>query len=1170
MRFQLLKVLLLSIFCLVVQNSYAVSTDPSATYNINEARNIYEDESIVNLTIPFDQSVKDQIIAQLTAPGTQIKEVRKLEIDPVNRLLSLEGTAVLPAYVLSDMDYIAGGEDTLPVEHRFNISFKLPTAKKLALTRYFQIQIVEFKLGGHSYLKAFNRISQFCVGMLLNTSFMNYMLDVKPEMQLSEDNIALQIKQLIEKKGLRFRGNTIAFKLDSAMIPNLATYAAWLDDFRLWQFSPVVFKGTKEVIALKVQAGSGKPSKEWLDNVASRYESDKRSLTELREELYTKYSNISDFEIEAKEFIDGMKLQLMLENLTTREENEITKIGRTIVSRARDNLNRKNPLFLSDPEDTYENTKRDMREYAVSGLTNLKRKYILDRKILAGGGSVRGVPFIQKRVSQDTFSQAGRFFRDFDFEGEQMLKEIQVIFNPTLPGVTVRGLLNVNVSTFMEMGLEGSGIVWPKKPWRVAEDVWGSGMPFETSLRVKMLDNGWLGFDLETFSILSGSERTPIDTKSEHGAALNKWVKMALVNSMATTWIEDPTATTAPTDIEELEKREKKLRDRMLNQGGEFKEVINSRSDLESLVDLARIDIEQNPFIMAGRDHVQGKMDMFFKELIKYDEESGLIIFKMDSRIVAEQILNTQNNVQVWNVESLYDKKLNQTFLEMTAGNRTRSKDYVNFLNKRAENEDSQNFVGIDESRETAPVDMRLKIDLASFERFANEILSDAYNVQNKQTQKELAKDNEFEHYLMKDMGLKVVGDGILKMNLTLTHVKKAKRSVINPRRWFGESYKVTNKTINLSTEIALSVEKLSMYKKGLKVAKNEVFHGEELLRLDIRHASFTTRGDTSVLDKIVNLVASDVDFKNSFIDRKVKFVLLKFMNKFLHSTDDKKNGNVRLGGVRLNQFMKLLTHKEDILIQINPRVATAAFDMRLVPNQKFNEQNLGLTLNKKNSTLGLDFQTSGAMASVDKGELVRIMIDTSELISPLLELNDKDEFIRAMNVAGIYDKLFYNSDYTKRSMVHRLKHVMTNYSSIIDIIEPDVSVLDAINRAMNTRLAFVDTRSTSSSPSLSGVEIMYFASTAMVIRNSVNALMDHAKELGIQESRQLDQFYVQAEELKDRFLIPLMNRYERDFSEHNVNIIKKGPTDWNFSYYPEASYSESVLKQLKRLPDNQ
>lgn len=1166
MRLQQLKAVLLTIFCLIVQNSYAIQTDSSVSYNVNQNSNVYADESIVNLTIPFDDDFKAQIISQLTAPGTQIKEISVLDIDPINRLFILEGMVELPANVLSDMDDIAGGSNTLPIEHRFNISLKLPTSKKLALTRYFQIQVVEFKLGGHSYIKAFNRIAQFATGMLLNTSFMNYMLDVKPEMELSEDNIAVQIKELIEKKGLRFRGNTISFKLDASKVPALTSYAKWLKDFRLWQFSPVILKGTNNLIALKVQAGSGKPSKSWLDNVASRYEHDNSSLSEQREEHYSKFSNITVFEKEMNEFILQMKTQLMLKDLEIRDNNEINKIKSNITTRARNTITKKNELFLANPEDTYESMQREMREYITASFTNLKRKIVLDRKIQNGGSNTNALPFLEKRISQNTFSQATRFFRDFDFEGEQMLKEIQVIFNPTIPGVTIKGLMNVNVSTFMEMGLEGSGIQWPKKPWRIAEDTWGSGMPFETSLRLKMLDNGWMGLDLESFSILSGSEKTPIDTKSEHGMVLNKWIKMALVNTMATTLIEDPTALEGITDVEDLAQREKKLRSRMLNQGSEFRVALSANEGIESLVNLAKIDIEKNPFIMAGKDHVQGKMELFFKELIKYDEKSGLLMFKMDSKIASEKLLSSENNVQVWNVETLYDKKQNQTYLEFAIGDKNRSKEYLNKIHTRAEYTDSQNFVGIDETRKTSPADMRMKIDLNSFENFVNQILSDAYNVQNQEATKALSKEEESEHYLMKDMGLKIVGDGILRMNLTLTHLKKVKRSVINLRRWTRDPYRTDKKTINLSTQIELKVENLDKFINKISISKNEVFHGSELLRLDIQNASFTTRGDTSVLDKVLNLVASDIDFKNSFLDRKVKFIILKFMNKFLHSTDSKKNGNISIGGVRLNQYLKLITHKEDILIQLNPRLSTAAFDIRLLANQKFNEQNLGLTLNKADSTLGIDFSTSGAMAAVDKGELLRVMIDANDLIRPYLEETNQSELLDKIRKGLLYDKLFYNSDYSKLSLYHRLKKVLTNYNSIIEIIKPDTSVLSSMNRSMRTNLSFVPQLPTALTPSLSGVELMYFASAAMVLRNNVEKLITHAKDLGLREIEGVDILIEKSDELKNRILIPLMDKYESSYSIHNSNIVKKGPTDWNYSYFPEANYSESVLKQLKRI----
>ncbi|OUR99643.1 hypothetical protein A9Q84_01070 [Halobacteriovorax marinus] len=1167
MRFQVITWVILSIFCLCVQSSYSAPIDASTPYNASRTdTNPYSEESIVNLTIPFDEDFKKFIIDQLTAPGTQIKEISKLSIDPINRLFILEGTAELPAYVMSDMDNITGHENSLPMEHRFNISFKLPSTKKLALTRYFQIEIVEFKLGGHSYLKAFNRISQFATGLLLNTSFMNYMLDVKPEMRTSEDNVALQIKEMIEKKGLRFRGNTIAFKLDISKIPSLTTYAKWLEDFRLWQFSPVLFLGTNDLVALKVQGGSGKPSKKWLANVAKRDEGDQSSLKDAREEFYNKYSDISVFMQEMDEFSSAMKVQLMLEELDIRDINQLSKLRRTTETRARKSLNKKNALFLASPLDTYENTNRDAREYIISTMTSIKRKVLLNRKIKNGGSNSLGVPFLEKRISQDTFSQAVRFFRDFEFENEQMFKELHIFYDPTIPGISIRGMMNINYNTFMAMGLEGSGIEWNKTPWRPAEDTWGSAMPFSTTLRIKMLDDGWLGLDVNSFSIFTGSERTPIDTNSEHGGSAIRFIKMALVNTMAATLIEDPLATTTTPTEGELNASEQRIRSNMLTQGQDFNNVTRVDDDLTSLVNLAKIDIEKNPFILAGKEHIQGKMEHFFKELIKYDDESGLILFKVDPKIVAETIMDSENTVQVWNIESLYDEKLNQTYLEFTAGNNKRSKKYLKTIHSRDEFTASQNFVGIDEARKTAPADMRMKVNLKSFESLINKVLADAYHKQKLQVDKAMGRDEESEHYLIKDMGLKVVENGILKLNLSMTYLKKAKRSFINPARYFSEKYKTTQKTINLSTEIALSVEKLEKYISKISLAKNEVFLGNELLRLDLRKASFTTRGDTTTLDKITNIVAGDVDFKRGMIAKKVKYVVLKFMKHFLHSTKENKNGNIVLGGFRLNQFIKLLTHKEEILIQINPRFATAAFDIRLLPNQTFNGESLGFTLNKKAKTLGIDFSTNGAMASVDKGELLRIMVEANQMIAPYLKIQNKEELIQKLRTSTLFDRFFYNSDYKKMSLVHRLNRVLTNYTGLQDIVKMDSSVIDAINNSLSTNFSLPPQAPTSDLPSLSGVELMYVASVALVIKENINKLISHMEDMSLTNVQGLEQFEERLKLLEESFIAPLYNHYKLHFRAHNRKIVNKGPTDWNFSYFPDANYSESVFKQLQKL----
>ena len=1153
----------LSIFLMAVSFTNARELSEGIPYNVMKGDIPITEEGIVRLTLPI-QIIKPKIIEALETDGTQIKKINRLDFDPIKRLVMLEGVAELPADIVFDMNDIAGAGD-FPVEHQFNLSFKLGSAKKLAKTRYFSIEVVEFKLDGHSYLNAFHRLSQYLVGLLVNTSFMNYMLDVKPEMAMSEDNLSIQIKQLIEKKGLRFRGNTISFKLDLAQIPQLSDFAGF-EDLRLWQFSPVLFKGSNEIIALRVEAGLGIPAKSWFDNVKSRLEFDSRTLSEVRKELYQEYSNTSVLKEELSQFIETKKKDMGLVALNTREQNAIEKINTFVDQRIRKNLTLKNPLFEADPEETYELTKRDAKEYIINSLSHLKVKYALERKVRAGGRNAQGLPFIEKRLSQTTMSQAVRFFRDFEFNNEQMFPEIEVVFAPHIPGVILRGIMNMDINFLMEMGLEGSGIEWSKTPWRAAPDIWGAGMPFEISLRMQMLDEGWLGLDVENFSILSGSEKTYLSKATGHGAIMANWTKMAIVNTLATMLIEDPTASTpgeAPVEDNSYEKLIKKID----SQGSTYRQMIQELSDgnLKALVDMAKIDIEKNPFIETGKEEVQGRAELFFKNLIVYDEKDELLKIKLDPRVVSDTILASENNVQVWNMEPIFDKKLNQVYLDLAVGNQTRTKGFLNNLLKRQENQDSQEFVGIDETREFSKRDLNISLNLKSFESLVNGILADAFQQQRKDVKASLQSDSEQSYYLIQDLNLSVVKDGVLKINTTISHITKSKRAWINPARWFGDTWPVKQKTISASVVARLSVDELSKYKDEIEFSENEIFLGNEVLKLDLLNAGVKFEGQTSVLDKIVNLVASDIDFKSSSVAKKLKTILINFSKGYLHSQDPNKNGSTQLAGIRINKFVKLFGHKEELLIQLNPHAMAVAFDIRLLPNQKQNGVDLGLNLKKSKNTISFDFSTSGNMASVDKGEMLRVMAKAIEITNPYLNAKTPEEFKKLMRDNTLFDRLVYNSDYTKLSMFHRLSKLLSNYSGVSDIVKPDTSVVEQINAQIGSEFGLEGGKFNSTRITASGVELMYFLSSSLVLSEIIMAVVNKAKELDVyHDVNYINVLESKADELKKRFVEPLFLVYEENFHKQNRKIVEKGITDWNHTYYPDAIYCDSVYNLLK------
>jgi hypothetical protein len=369
-----------------------------------------------------------------------------------------------------------------------------------------------------------------------------------------------------------------------------------------------------------------------------------------------------------------------------------------------------------------------------------------------------------------------------------------------------------------------------------------------------------------------------------------------------------------------------------------------------------------------------------------------------------------------------------------------------------------------------------------------------------------------------------------------------------------------------IKANLNLSVQKLSRYLNKVALSPNEVFFGDELLKVDVASAGIKLSGDTSILDKIVSLVASNINFERSSIAKKVKQIVIRFLHTYLNDQDPRKNGNTELGGVKINRYAKLLAHDQEILIQLNPHLMGVAFDVRLLANQKFSGVDLGLTLKKSTDTLGFHFTTAGNLAAVDKGELLRVMTETRNLFKPFLDEGSEELFENDGKLIALYDQTVYNSDYTKMSLYHRLLKVMRQDEGVTSIIKPDTSVVDTINQQLNQRFKVEGHTFSNKELTGSGAEVMYFLSASAMLAHNIELFSIRARQGGkaknITYLRDLEK---RAADIRERFVAPLMAVYESEFKQRNAKILKKGPTDWNHTYYPDALYGENVYNRVKK-----
>ncbi len=1159
------QVLWLTILLMAAQAVYGRNISEANAINPLLEEKVY-DEGIVTVNIPLDlmrQQVNSLLVASESNKEAYIKEIHRLDMDPMQDLLMISGVALLPADIVMDMNDIAGG-GSFAMEHQFQLSVKFPSARKLALTRYFSLEIVEFKIDGQDYLNAVNRLNQYLVGLLSNTSFMDWVLDVKESDIQEGESLSQTIAKLIESKGLRFRDRTISFKLDLEKLEALKPYKD-LAELRLWNISPVLLKGT-DIVALQIEAGLGKPGDRWFEAVANRSESEEQTLSEARADLYQNLGNHQSLISELKAYTDEVKEQLLFPIWEERQERGYKGLVSSLESLVRKGLSKDNPLFLADPQATYDALKGELKAKVVDELTELKLRAATLADLQRSGGSSNNMPFVSKRLSQRTLSQGIRFARDFEFENEQLFPELEVILAPHIPGVILRGAMNMDINVFMEMGLEGEGIQWSVSPWRPVEDVWGSAMPFEVSLRLHAFDGGVLGLDVVNFSILSGSERTALSKNSGHGHLISTWTKMAIVETLTTMAIEDPLAVEVEPETKEVKVKEEPY-EHTLKKINEQKSVYQKelasilKGDLSALVKLTEIDIEKNPFNMSGPEQVSQDLRYIFEDIIKYDDQTEMIQFRLDPKIVSEKLLSSENTLEVWNLEAIYDRILNQTYVELAVGDGLRSQKYVQKIFSREENQDSQSFVGIDETRDQAPSDMILTTDLKNFEAFLNRLLRDAANEQIREVNKVLAQKREQSHTVIRDLTISAPAKNQLQVNLTASLYEK-KKGVLG-RLFSDNDWKTTHKDVLVRARLKLSVEKLDQYIRRVKLSPNEVFFGDEVLRLDLAEAGLKFTGEVSTLDKMVNMVAGNLNFEGG-ISQKVKRIVLNFLHGYLNDQDPKKNGNTTLGGVRLNKYAKILAHDDEILIQLNPHMMGVAFDVKLVNNQEFSGRNLGLLVDPSRNEMEFHFSTSGNLANVDKGELLRIMVKAKELFNPFLK-GDGEAFNQPDELIKLFDRVLYNSDYTKLSLYHRLKRVLKNYDGVLDIVKPDTSVVDQINRNLGTQFGVSSGVANSRRLTGSGVELMYFVSSATLLVEQMKAFVTKAKELNLANQVSfIGPMEGKISEIKNRMINPIVEVYEEKYRERNQHILAKGVTDWNHSYYPDAQYCEGVYSLVK------
>lgn len=1133
----------LSILCTSVQ---------AKSYEDLGMNNGRSEEGIIKIDLPLP-IVKHEITSLLTSEGSMIKEISRFDIDPVKRVLFIDGKLIMPDSLLLTMEETAG--DKLMSEHSFSFAIGLPSPSLLSVSRYVQFKIHRFQLDGIDYTKGFNIISRVVPALLSNRSLINYFMDEsKAPTDFSDQDLSFMIKNFIDSGVIRFRDNTISIKFNLKNFTDLKRFA-YLEELRLWHFSPVLMKGTEDKYAFRIEAGLGKPGRNWVKSAKERQSHDSNSIQDLLDKKYKEFAYSTDVKKKINAITDKQIQETGIYNWSTREKVEIEEIKGQLVQKSTSALHKSNVDFLADPEESYQRFFKLAQEYSQNAVFDLKRRHVLDVANRNGGRVGSEMPFAKKRLSQKAVNQFTNFFRDFEFDNEQLFSRLDVVLAPQFPGIIIRGDVNLNINTLFEMGLEGSGIEFSGPRLRFDDKTYGKSLPFELSLYTYMRDNGVLELDIRKATLGDKFNRVVLTPHNQKGDFLEEFTKMATVNVLKTYLMSDPLSSTAPEETETAEERRAKLyqkitqyRDRFLSASKLSNKSLSSANILD-LLKIKEFDLN-NPFNETPAQIAEEEVVEFFNKLIGYDKETGRVQIYLDPTIFSEKIFYADNKVQLWNLEPIYDKLMDKTYLELAVGNDTRSTKYLEHLYSRQEKKDSEIFVGTTGVKSNeGPIDYNLKLDLKEFEATINSILVGSLAEQNKILKNALSKNKESETTILEDLTLKSEKDNTLSLKITMNKTSKKKRNFLarGIDRLFGsgqKQFKTETQRSSVTATIYLESVPLNKYKNAIvSKSPNEVFLGDSLIKLDL-HAIGMKTENPGLFQAAMNLVIGNVNTKNGIVGKNLKRLILKIAGPFLNSKGN-KNGNTTLGGVHLNKYAKIYTHKTEILLQVNPRFSGPVWDFVLLTNKKHKGRKIGLNIDKKTNILNLDFVSAFTPSTVDKIELYKIMKESIDITN---RANETRNLESAADLLNIYDDLFYNSDKTKKSIFHRFTDVVNNYEELSMIGLQDQ------NTEFNNENGYNFTSA--------GAELMHIVVTAQ----SIVTAIDQVSGLRVpnQSIKYEEQMKSTREKLINQFIVPLTKVYSKKYKENNERILRKDVTDWNHLVYPDALFSHKIFEYLE------
>ncbi len=1127
--------LTLSIFSTQV-HVYAKRTHSGAIYKAADEE-FGNEEALVSLKFPLKFLRQDLQDVLVKPEDSYFKEISKIDLNPIDRTLHLDATIIMPDSMLLSMEDKAG--DKLLNEHTISLVLGFPSYVR---GQYIELEIKKFVLDDVDYTNGMHMVTNVTAALLKNRSLLNYFLaDHKAPTDYSDEDLSKMIRELFDNQDIVIKDNRIRARFNFTKITGFTRYSD-LEDLQIWYIGPKKMKGTAQGAAFMVEAGIGNPSISYIKGIRDAGKVAANELLKLREQEYITYGFNKDVETRLTKLHSRLMEATGIFNWNVREERIIDEIRSTLISKARKALSKDDLYFIDEPQKANINFFVAAEEFLRVSIADLKLRHVIDMENRNGGSKAKTMPFVETRVSQNAVSQFTNFFRDFKLiEKEPLFKELNVVLAPHLPGVVLKGRVNLELNSLFEMGLEGEGIDFNNPDIRLDSKTYGDSVPFELSLYVYMRDNGVLELDIKEAVLGEGSQgRVHLTPKTDKGYFLEEFTKLATANILKTYLISDPLASK---EGDEQKTDPKEIKEDLIRKLESFKNnfaSINSVKTVDKLIEVKKLDL-QGPFTSIPEEMTEENLVEFFNNILGIDRHTGRLQINLDPKILSEKILYAQNNIQVWNIEPIFDKLMDKTYLDLAIGNGVRSKEFLNTIYNRQEKKDSLTFVGTSGNvKNEGPVDYSFKIKLREFESMVNSILTASIAPQVRDAKAQLATLEEGSVNILEDLTVRTQGDNQLYLSIALNQIEKKKN-------WFGrrvfdsifnrdaKNYKIINNRSSITARIKLHAVALDEHKKEL-LEKNadEIFLGNTLLKIELESIGRSVK-NPGLFGSILNAMIGDVNLKNGLIGSNLKKLVLKIAGPKLNPVG-RENGSATLAGFALNNYLKVFTTKNDILLQLNPRLAGPVWDLLLVKDQNFKGRKVGVGIDYTKKTINFDFKMVFNPSTVDKHELFLIMNEANAIVKDVKAGNVKTikDFIT------VYDRLYYNSDVTKRSLVHRLKKVVTNYDSLA---------------LLNENKSHYDNYSTT------GAEIMQIATAAKVIADAIDAVAALKQPSGVNYKQRAKQI---VNELNEAYIGPFSRYYAKRYHTNNLKIINGEISDWTLYILPDALFAHKAYEFLK------